>query len=159
GQFLSVRFLNKSMWWEAHPFSISGIFDNSLRISPKNVGDFTSKLGSLKKGTKILIEGPFGSFTQNLSTTNKILFIAGGIGITPIRSLIESFGKSNKQMVLLYSNKTEREIVFKNELQNLAKKTNLKIIYVISEDEKFKGEKGRIDKEKLERLVKDIKER
>ncbi len=90
GQFFEWRFLKRGMWWQAHPFSISAKPKAPyVRITVKQVGDFTSELSGLKPGTKVLIEGPYGVFTKNTMRQNRIALIAGGIGITSVRSLLE----------------------------------------------------------------------
>lgn len=159
GQFLILRFLDKKRWWQTHPFSLSFFpKDNLLRLTIKNVGDFTSEISQVKKGTPILIDGPLGTFTSKTAIKNKFLFIAGGVGITPIRALIEELSALKKDIVLLYSNKTN-DIVFKKELDELASKNKFIIYYVITEDPIYKGEKGRIDEDKIKRLVPDFLQR
>jgi predicted ferric reductase len=160
GQFMIFRFLTKGLWWETHPFSLSWSADHkSIRITPKQLGDFTNKLSNLKKGTKVYIDGPYGIFTKDVLHSTKVLLIAGGIGITPIRSLIEDFAKQKLDIIVLYTNKFANEIVFKKELDELSKKYRFPIYYVTTQDEKYKGEKGRIDQGKLTRLVPDFKTR
>lgn len=160
GQFFILRFLNKSLWWQAHPFSLSQLPQkDELRVTIKNVGDFTNQIKNIKKNTPIIIEGPFGIFTSSMAKQKKILFISGGIGITPIRSLIDEMGKAGKEMLLLYSNRTKKEIVFAKELSQLAKQYYLKIIHVFTREPKYQGPTGRIDLEKIKNLVTDIGQR
>src|SRR5579884_2824711 len=90
GQFFIWRFLAHGFWWTQHPFSISEAPDGkSLRITIKDLGDHTAKLLRLKPGTRVAVEGPFGAFTEANRVRPKVLYIAGGIGITPIRALVE----------------------------------------------------------------------
>jgi ferredoxin-NADP reductase len=107
----------------------------------------------------VLIDGPYGVFTAQKIVKNKILFIAGGIGITPIRSLMESLLQSGKEMVLVYGNRKEQDIVFGAELQNIVGNTHAKIINVLSDDQAFAGEKGIVDLERIKRLVPDAVDR
>jgi predicted ferric reductase len=159
GQFFILRFLDTKRWMEAHPFSLSFVPKNNLfRLTIKNVGDFTSEITKLKKGTPILLDGPLGTFTSKSATKDKYLFIAGGVGITPIRSLIEELAVLKKDFILLYSNKTT-DIIFKKELDGLVRQYNFPIHYIISEDKSYKGEKGRIDAEKIKRLAPDFLKR
>lgn len=159
GQFMILRFLSKKFWWQAHPFSLSVAPNKDcLRVSIKNVGDFTSQVASITPGTRVLIDGPHGIFTQQVIRNNKLLFIAGGVGITPIRSLLEEIA-GKKNCVLLYGSKTARDIIFKKELNTLAKSYGIKTYYIMSEDPGWKGEKGRVDRRAIERLVPDYKER
>ncbi len=159
GQFMILRFLDKKRWWQAHPFSLSFVpRENMLRVTIKNVGDFTSGIGKIKKGTPILLDGPLGTFTTSHATKDKFLFIAGGVGITPIRALIEQLAPLKKNMVLLYSNKTT-DIILKEELDNLSAKYKFSIYYFVTKDPKYKGKKGRIDVEKVKSLVPDFLKR
>lgn len=160
GQFMIFRFLAKHFWWQAHPFSLSKQPDGkTIRITPKNVGDFTNLIPQIAPNTPILIDGPYGTFTKEVAKRNKILFIAGGIGITPIRSLIEETAKKGKDIVLLYSNKTKKEIVFKKEMDDLSRKYHFPVYYFLSQekDPQFIG--GRIERSKIEMMVADLKER
>lgn len=152
GQFMKFNFLTPKFWYQSHPFSLSKMKNGDIRITPKNVGDFTSEIPSLKSGTKVIIDGPYGTFTSTRIKGNKVLFIAGGIGITPIRSLIEELA-SEKDIILLYSNKSESEIVFKQELDNLSKKYKFPIHYINTE------KAGHLDANKIAKLVKDVKNR
>ena len=156
GQFFILRFLDKKRWWQAHPFSLSFVpKNNTLRITVKNVGDFTSEISSLKKGTPLLLDGPLGVFTKDAAKTGKYLFIAGGVGITPIRAVIEELVQFKKNIVLLYSNKTT-DIIFKKELDVLSNKYPFPIVYILTDEPTYKGEKGRIDADKIKRLVPDF---
>lgn len=160
GQFMIFRFLTKRMWWQAHPFSLSMMPDGKrLRITVKELGDFTREVKDLEPGTKILIDGPYGVFTDIFSFSSKVLFIAGGIGITPIRSLAEEMLRKGKQVTLLYANRTESDITFRRELEDLTKHYPLQLVHVLSDDPDFAGEKGWVDEEKLQRLVPDLAER
>lgn len=157
GQFMIFRFLAKGYWWQAHPFSMSMMPNGKqLRVTIKNVGDFTAKIQEVKVGTKIFIDGPYGVFTDLFGVSEKVLMIAGGIGITPIRSLMERLLSKGKDVTLLYSARTEKDIVFKREIDEVANKYGGKVIYVVSDEPGFNGEKGRLDQEKIKALVPDL---
>jgi predicted ferric reductase len=88
GQFAIWRFLDGRRWWEAHPFTLSTLpNDRRLRLTVKASGDFSSRISSLRRGTPVLVEGPFGHFTADAAAASKVLLIAGGIGVTPLRAL------------------------------------------------------------------------
>lgn len=160
GQFMIMRFFTRGLWWQAHPFSLSLVPNGTrLRITVKELGDFTRTLKDLKEGTKVMIDGPYGVFTDLFSVSPKVLMIAGGIGITPIRSLAEQMLAKGKDVVLLYGNKTANDIVFKDELAVLEQKYQAKVAHVISDEPGYQGEKGYIDEEKLRRLVPDLPSR
>jgi predicted ferric reductase len=142
GQFVIVRFLTKKFWWQAHPFSLSMVpRGGEFRITVKNSGDFTSRIKEISPGTPVIVEGPYGTFVEGGHARKKVLFIAGGIGITPIRALFESMS-GRKECVILYSNRTLRNLVFKNELEKIPGEN--RIHYIITEDPSWSGERGRI---------------
>ncbi len=150
GQYANLIFMQKNMWFH-HPFSYSDSYNgNNIRFSIKASGDFTSKINNLKVGTRVWIDGPLGTFTLKKATKNKYLFIAGGIGITPILSMIKSIEEKNNAM-LLYSNKTEKDSVFDKELIE----SNIKSYNFYTE----KSQDNRIDIEKINNLCPDFKER
>lgn len=133
GQFLFLRFLAKPFYTESHPFSISKNYDGtSVRHTIKGIGDFTRTIPHIPVGTKVLVEGPYGIFTAKRATGNKILAIAGGIGITPFIALLEDLGKAGKDIVLVYGNKTEADIALRAELETLSQKYSIKIHHVLS---------------------------
>ncbi len=150
GQFMILRFLDRTRWWEAHPFSLSwGSNHENLRVTIKNDGDFTSKVSQVKVGTPVVVDGMYGIFTKEVMQTKKVLLIAGGIGVTPIRSLFEDLLPTH-DIVFIHSAKTNSEFYLKNEIEKLAKGTKAKLTYIESEKE------GRLDKVKLMALVGDI---
>jgi predicted ferric reductase len=152
GQFMILRFLSKELFWQAHPFSLSYVpKNNELRVSIKNVGDFTSEIPSVKLGTSVIVDGPYGIFTKKSATRNKFLFIAGGIGITPIRAMIEDL--KGQDGVLIYGNRSEKDVVFKNELDNLAREHGFAVHHVISD------EKRRVTIDLIQKLAPNLKER
>lgn len=159
GQFMIVRFLAKGFRWEAHPFSLSCYPDGAqLRLTIKRLGDFTRRIPELKPGTPVLIDGPHGIFTARQCAADKVLLVAGGIGITPVRSLAEELAGTGRDVVLVYGNRNARSAVFKEELDELEARAGgkLRVVHVISDDPDWPGEKGRIDRDRLARLVPDI---
>ena len=159
GQFMILRFLAKSFWWQAHPFSFSQKPDGRfLRVTIKNVGDFTSNIPALKPGTLVFIDGPHGVFTEKPETKNKILLIGGGIGITPLRALAEEMIANGKDVSLLYGNRSGKNIALKNELDELAK-SRLRVNYVVSDDPSWTGIKGHVNATVIKNLVPDFSER
>ena len=160
GQFLLLRFLAKGYWWQEHPFSLSCAPNGSyLRLSIKASGDFTKTISQLPVGTKILIDGPYGVFTEKPDTRPKVLLIAGGIGITPLRSLAEQMLQHGKDILLLYANRNAQEIALKNELEQLSKSGSLKLVHILSDEPSYQGETGYLDFDKLKRLAPDLLER
>ena len=161
GQFALLRFWAPGFRFQAHPFSISRPPDGKyLRFSIKKSGDFTTSVhNSLKPGTPVIIDGPYGVFTEKKCLGDKALLIAGGIGITPLRSLGERLLASGKDCVLLYANRAQRDMVFRRELGELADLGGFTVHHVLSGDPEWQGEKGHIDAEMIKRLVPDFAER
>ena len=155
GQYAHFTFLQKKMWY-THPFSFSQApTGKQLRLSIKKSGDFTSKIDTLKPGTRVMIDGPFGIFTERIAKTKKYLFIAGGIGITPLNALIESLSPREADMILLYGNRYEQDATFIHDLSKL----NVRVHHFLSQEQIRGHETGFIDKEKIVRLAPDFLER
>ena len=135
GQFAIWRFMDRKRWWQAHPFSISAIPDGRrLRITVKNIGDFTSDVYALRPGTPILVDGPFGKFIERPTSPN-VLLIAGGIGITPIRPLAEEMAADGFDVRVLYRAHGEGDVVFKKELDALsARHSSVRVDYLLTQD-------------------------
>lgn len=161
GQFVIVRFLARGFRWQAHPFSISAVpTGREIRLTIKRLGDFTRRIPELPPGTAVVIDGPHGLFTAARSVRPKVLAIAGGIGITPVRSVVEELLRAGRDTVLLYGNRGRAMIAFHAELGDLAaQQTGLRVVHVLSADPGWGGEEGNLDQEKIARLVPDVAER
>jgi predicted ferric reductase len=118
GQFFVWRFLAKGMWHRANPFSLSAAPDGRyLRLTAKSVGTASAALRDLKVGTRVYAEGPYGAFTTANQVHPHALLIAGGVGVTPIRALLEEI---QGHVVVLYRVRDERDAVLLDELRALA---------------------------------------
>ncbi|QQS22759.1 ferric reductase-like transmembrane domain-containing protein [bacterium] len=163
GQFMIFRFLQKGFYWQKHPFSLSwGAHNKEIRLTAKKLGDFTELMPNLKPGTKVLVDGPHGVFTSDKIRQNKVLLIAGGIGITPLRSLSEELA-GNIDLTLIYSAKTRNEAVLLEELKNIQNFSSsqhpFKLIEIYSDEKVTGAEHGMLNKGKLVQLVPDLTER
>lgn len=151
GQFFLWRFLTRGRWWEAHPFSLSEAPDGrSLRMTAKAVGDYTRGLRRLPVGARVVAEGPFGVFTSDAKHREKTLLVAGGIGITPMRALLDEL---DGDVVLLYRVLEERDAIFGEELARSSAR-----VEVIAGDHDAEGH-DLLSPEHLLELVPDIAER
>ena len=160
GQYVLVRFLSGKFIFQEHPFSVSAVpVDNQFRLTVRSLGDYTSTVPKLKPGSRVLVSGPFGRFTSAVAQTNKRLFIAGGVGITPLGTMIKESLAARQDSVLLYANRSLDDIIFKNELTSL-KKLGLRLIPVLSAaPSDYSGETGYVDGSLIKRLVPDFAER
>jgi ferredoxin-NADP reductase len=128
GQFMIWRFLTPGRWWQAHPFSLSRAPDGqTLRITAKGVGRYSRGLADLRPGTRVLAEGPFGTFTLATRRARRLLLIAGGIGITPIRAMLESLPAGCADTTLVHRVMTDDDRVLDAELVPLAAQRNVEL--------------------------------
>jgi predicted ferric reductase len=156
GQFYFWRFFCKGFWYTQHPYSLSEAPHNdSFRITVKNLGDHSAKFGEIPIGTRVFAEGPFGVFTEDSRTVDKTLLIAGGIGITPVRALLEQM---DGDVVALYRVVSDEDIVFSDELDRIAEKTGAKVNYVVGDHASARG-RDLLSPAHLRELVPDIAER
>ena len=156
GQFFLWRFLARGHWWSAHPFSLSEAPDGrSLRITVKALGDFTSRVSEITPGTRVLTEGPFGVFTGEARRRDKVLLVAGGIGITPVRALLEEL---RGDVSVLYRIVSDEDVVFRAELEQLARERGAQVVFVVGDHATPAGRRL-LSRRHLLELVPDIAER
>ncbi|MFH8485856.1 ferredoxin reductase family protein [Streptomyces longisporoflavus] len=122
GQFFRWRFLHRGLWRTALPFSLSApVRDDTLRITVKALGDHTRRMRRLKPGTRVLATGPFGALTAHRRTRRKVLLLAGGVGITPMRALFETLPGGPGDITLLYRAGSAEQLVLREELERIAR--------------------------------------
>ena len=156
GQFFTWRFLTRERWWEAHPFSLSAAQDGRrLRITVKTVGDYTSGLRDSPPGTPVIVEGPFGSFTAAGRRRDRVALIAGGVGITPIRALLEDMPGAPGDIAVVYRAARPEDVILREELDELARLRGAELHYVLG-DHRHRSAAALLTVEHLERLVPDI---
>jgi predicted ferric reductase len=119
GQFFKWRFLTKELWWHAHPYSLSALPQPPyLRVTIKGLGDQSRAVADLKPGTRVAIEGPYGAFTQHARKTDRVTLIGAGVGITPLRSLLEDLPSCVDVSVIVRAS-TREDIVHRDEVAAL----------------------------------------
>lgn len=154
GQFIFVSFpeITKA---EEHPFSVAQIqADHSLTIVAKNLGDYTAQLPSVKVGDLAMVDGPFGSFGDNLNLNCHQVWIAGGIGVTPFMSLARALPDKNNisgAVDLFYIVNSENDLVGLDAFKKLAlDNPQFKLnVYIADKN-------GRFDLEKLKKFINDL---
>jgi ferredoxin-NADP reductase len=161
-QFVTLR-RGRGLPVEEHHFTISSspIDPASHTSTIKASGDFTASIGQTQPGDLAVIHAPFGRFSYILKPqVRDLVFIAGGIGITPLMSNLRHMRdtQADRRVLLLYSNETENEIAFREELDQIAagERPELVVKYILTRPHAlWEGEKGRLDREKIKRLCGD----
>jgi predicted ferric reductase len=102
GQFAQFRFCRRDLWWQAHPYSISGLpRDGAIRLTLATTGDYARAITTLRPGTRVLFEGPYGICTAaRLESGRKAVLVAGGCGIAPMRSLLDDLPRDAAPVVI-----------------------------------------------------------
>lgn len=163
GQFMFITLGVGEAQMTKH-FSISSSpTEENLEITKRLTGHpFSEALAELKQGDSVMIEGPHGTFTFQ-GENNKVGLLSGGIGITPLRSMIRysTDKKLDANISLLYSNRTMDDIAFRDDLEEMSEHNpNLAVVYTLTgSDPSWKGVTGRIDEEMLVKFVPDYMER
>jgi ferredoxin-NADP reductase len=132
GQFFTWRFLDGAGWTRGHPYSLSAApTRDTLRITVKNLGDGSARLAGVRPGTKVLIEGPYGRLHGGVRTRRRITLLASGIGITPLRALLEELPYAPGEATLIYRARETRDVTFKREIDALAQRRGARVFYVL----------------------------
>jgi predicted ferric reductase len=160
GQYFNLRLLTRDDWWRAHPFSLSAAPNGkSLRFTIKSLGDWTARLQALKPGTRVALEGPYGTMTGARRTRQRVLLIAGGIGIAPLRALLESLPARPGELTLLYRASREADLVFRDELDALAAHRGASVRYLVGRRGSRAMPDDPLDAAGIGNLVPDVRER
>ena len=127
GQFLTWRFPGRPGWTRANPYSLSAAPDgNRLRITVKDLGDGSRSLRALTPGTRAVVEGPYGRLTSRPRTQRKVLLIGAGVGITPLRALVEGLDYEPGEATLIY--RYSGRPLFGSELTWIAEQRGLRLL-------------------------------
>jgi predicted ferric reductase len=132
GQFFRWRFLARGLWWASSPYSLSAPPEpGRLRITVKALGDHSNSLARLRPGTRVLAEGPYGALTGAVRSRRRVLLIAGGVGITPMRALFQTLPAKPGDLTLVYRASEPGDVVFRDELERLARKRGARLFFVV----------------------------
>jgi predicted ferric reductase len=156
GQFGWLTLWGSPFRITAHPFSFSSsaaAVDRGVEMTIRNLGDFTSRIHQVLVGQRVYLDGPYGAFTIGNPADMHVL-IAGGIGITPMVSMIRTLADrgDKRPVILLYGSKDWDSVTFREELEALKQRLNLTVIHVLSNPPAgWTGEQGFINAEIFKR--------
>ncbi len=154
GQFFFWRFLTRSMWWQAHPYTLSALPQPPyVRLTVKAAGDHSAAVARLRPGTKVAVEGPYGAFTRFAQQRPQALLVAAGIGVTALRSLLEDLPRNAAPVVLLRGTRPE-DLVLRKEVEELVRYRRGRVHELVGT-----REEAVLDERSLPRLVPDLHRR
>lgn len=156
GQFAWLKVGTSPFTLEEHPFSFSSSAEHPERISfgIQALGDFTRRVDQIAPGTRVYVDGPYGAFSIDRYSAPAYVFIAGGVGITPIMSLLRTMADrgDRRPVLLLYADKTWDGVAYREALDSLADRLVLTVVYVLEQPhDGWTGEHGFVTREVLER--------
>jgi predicted ferric reductase len=132
GQFFRWRFLTRDLWWASNPYSLSAPpRPDMLRITVKTFGEHSGALPRLRPGSRVFAEGPYGAFTEGRRRQRKVLLLAGGVGITPVRALFETLPAAPGDLTLVYRATDWSDVVFQEELGRIAAARGAALHYLV----------------------------
>jgi len=133
GQFIWLGFGAGPLTLQQHPFTIasSALRPKALCITIKELGDFTRSIAAIERGSRVFIEGPAGGLVVPASMP-RILMIAGGIGITPMMSVLRTMADADdpRPVTLIYANASIEKAVFAEELEAISRILDLRVVHV-----------------------------
>jgi predicted ferric reductase len=154
GQFFRWRFLTRDLWWYSHPYSLSALpRPPYVRFTVKASGDQSRAVHSLRPGTRVMVEGPYGAFTRHRRSSNQVALFAAGVGVTPIRAILEDLPRS-VDVVVIHRAATQRDLVHGQEISELVRRKNGRLHEIV-------GPPGvvRFDVRAVDDLVPDLRQR
>lgn len=156
GQFAWLTLDRSPFSIREHPFSFSSsaMHPELLSITIKELGDFTSTIGTVSPGTRAFLDGPYGTFSIDRHPAPGYVFIAGGVGITPIMSTLRTMAQrgDRRPLLLFYGNRTRDEITFREELEELRHSLDLRVVHILREPpDNWDGERGYLSTDILAR--------
>ena len=141
GQFFRCRFLSRGVWWASNPYSVSAPADQGLlRFTVKSLGAHSKALVRLRPGTRVFAEGPYGTFTGIRRGQRRVLLIAGGVGITPLRPLFETIWAWPGELSLIYRESDPQEVLFRRELEAIAARRHARLDIIVGSRAQLGGE-------------------
>jgi len=161
GQFAWLTLGDSPFRLKEHPFSFASSAEHGevLEFTIKEVGDFTKSIKNRKPGEIAYLDGPYGVFSaERYPKSPGFVFIAGGVGIAPIMSMLRTLADRGDQrpMLLIYGNQDWERVTFREELEDLQKRLTLQVVHVLTEPPTdWVGERGYINQELLSKYLPD----
>ncbi|MFJ1596598.1 ferric reductase-like transmembrane domain-containing protein [Streptomyces sp. NPDC088261] len=154
GQFFRWRFLTDGLRWSSNPYSLSAPpRPDLLRITVKANGEHSEAVAGLRPGTRVWAEGPYGAMTAARRSQEKVLMIAGGAGITPMRALFETLPGEPGDLTLLYRASKTEDLALWGELRRIASARGARLLYAVNGPD---GVRPEITPQRLRELLPDI---
>jgi ferredoxin-NADP reductase len=145
------RVLARGLWWQAHPFSLSALPQPPyVRVTIKGLGDQSQAIHRLRPGTRVAIEGPYGAFTQYARTSDRVVLIAAGVGITPLRALLEDLPPQTDVVFIARASRAG-DLIHREEIAALVGQRGGRLHEIVGP-----RHQARFDDRALRRLVPDL---
>lgn len=157
GQFAWVTLRSSPYALREHPFSFSSAPEDLPRVefTIKALGPFTRTVKEVEPGERAYVDGPYGVFSPvRWNDAPGLVFIAGGVGITPIMAMLRSLARRGEKrpLVLFDANPSLDDVLFREEIDSLTGKVDLHVVHVLEHPpEDWTGEKGFLDADILDR--------
>lgn len=158
GQFAWLTIWNSPFALKEHPFSIASSAEDPGRLlfTIKALGDFTARVKDVAIGQQVFVDGPYGCFSTDREAAASYVFIAGGIGIAPIMSMLRTLAdrSDRRPLLLIYAYNSVERLTFRDELEVLRGRLDLQVVYLLKEPPAgWQGEVGIINKDVLARCL------
>jgi predicted ferric reductase len=148
GQFFQWRFLTRGLWLHSHPYSLSALpRPPYIRVTIKRLGMQSLAATRLKPGTRVFVEGPYGVFTRHARRSERVVLIGAGVGISPVRALLEDLPSTTKVTVILRASSVA-DLVHRDEVAELVKSRNGRLHEIVGSRQNV-----RLDAPVLRKLV------
>ena len=146
GQFFQWRFLAPGLWWHSHPYSLSALPQPPfMRVTVKGLGDQSRAVAHLRVGTRVIVEGPYGRFTHHARTTDRVLLVGAGVGITPLRALLEDLPETVDVTMLIRASSRE-DIPHRDEIAGMLERRGGRLVEILGPRERIHLTSGNLKK-------------
>lgn len=132
GQYLNWRFLTPGLWTQSHPMSLSAAPDGrTLRITVRVVGDGTARMVAAPLGTRVVIEGPYGVFTDAARTRDALVLVGAGTGIAPIRALVDASTAPAHRTTVILRASTPDDVLLADEFHQACRRRGINLFVLV----------------------------